>query len=125
VLLWLLAHPIAGLLASGESDLAYSAQYLRLVGLTMFGYGIVVIANAAMNARNKALWSMALSLGRVFVIYLPMAWIGVTVFGYVGVVVAAALANVIGAIAAAYAAHRTGVFSFEAARFGKARQSAA
>lgn len=124
LILWLFATPIAGLIASGDSDLAYAAQYLRIVGLTMFGYGIVVIANAAMNARDKALWSMSLSLGRVFLIYLPLAWLGVTMFGYIGVVVAAALANVIGAVAAVYATNRTDIFSKEAVNLGAVVRSA-
>jgi putative MATE family efflux protein len=100
IVLWFYATPISALLASGESDLAYAAQYLKYVGLTMFGYGIVVIANSAMNARNKALWSMSISLGRVLLIYLPLAWLGVSMFGYAGIVGAAVLANLLGALAA-------------------------
>lgn len=105
------ATPIAGLLAAGEADQAFAATYLRIVGLSMFGYGLVVIANAAMNARDKAVWSMSISLGRIFVIYLPLAWVGVTMFGYIGIVVAAALANVIGGGAAVFATQRVGVFA--------------
>jgi putative MATE family efflux protein len=108
--LMIYATPISALLASGEDDLAYAAQYLRIVGLTMFGYGIIVIANSAMNARDKALWSMSLSLGRIFVIYLPLAWIGVALMGYTGIVIAAAFANIIGAVAAVYATRKTGLF---------------
>lgn len=109
--LLLFASPIAGLLAAGEADQEYAALYLQVVGLSMFGYGLSVIANAAMNARDKALWSMSLSLGRVFVIYLPLAWIGVSVFGYVGIVAAAATANVLGGMAAVYATQRVEVFN--------------
>lgn len=119
LVLLLLATPIAGLLAAGEEDLEYAAQYLRLVGLTMFGYGFVVIANAAMNARDKALWSMSLSLGRIFVVYLPLAWIGVSVFGYFGIVGAAALANLVGAAAAVYAVHRTDLLQMRLSGFAK------
>lgn len=110
VALIIFARPISGILAAGEADLGYAAQYLQIVGLTMFGYGIVVIANAAMNARNKAVWSMSLSLGRIFVIYLPLAWGGVILFGYTGIVAAAALANLLGAAAAVYAVSRTDLF---------------
>ncbi|AEI92163.1 putative MatE efflux family protein [Roseobacter litoralis Och 149] len=107
------ATPIAGLLAASESDQEYAASYLRIVGFTLFGYGMVVIVNAAMNARDKAVWSMSLSLGRIFAVYLPLAWIGVVVFGYMGIVVAAALANLFGAAAAVFAARRTSLLSFD------------
>jgi len=123
VALMIYATPISRVLASGESDLAYAAQYLRIVGLTMFGYGILVIANAAMNARNKALWSMSLSLGRIFVIYLPLAWIGVAQFGYTGIVLAAAIANVIGAGSAVFAAQRTDLFPRSGMTFQKRESS--
>ncbi|WP_299417702.1 MATE family efflux transporter [uncultured Sulfitobacter sp.] len=112
VVLLLLAGPIAGLLASGESDQKFAADYLRIVGLSMFGYGITVIANAAMNARDKAVWSMSLSLGRIFAIYLPLAWIGVSIFGYMGIVFAAAFANIAGAAAALFATRKTDLFCF-------------
>lgn len=112
ILLVMFASPIAGVLASGQEDQEFAAQYLRVVGLTMFGDGLLVNANAAMNARNKALWSMSLSLGRNFLIYLPLAWVGVTVFDYTGIVAAAAVANVLGAAAALLACRQTGVFSF-------------
>ena len=85
------------LLASGEEDAAFAATYLRWVGATLFGYGILVVANAAMNARDKALWSMSLSLGRIFLIYLPLAWIGALTLGYGGIIAAAVLANLLAA----------------------------
>lgn len=112
LILLIFSSPIAGWLAAGEADQEYAALYLRIVGLSMFGYGLTVIANAAMNARDKALWSMSLSLGRVFLIYLPLAWIGVTIFGYIGVVAAAATANVLGGAAAVFATWQVGVFAF-------------
>nr|WP_299971145.1 MATE family efflux transporter [uncultured Roseobacter sp.] len=125
VLLLFFANPIAGLLASAEEDQEYAAQYLRVVGLTLFGYGILVIANAAMNARDKAVWSMSLSLGRIMLIYLPLAWIGVTVFGYAGIVAAAAIANISAAIASIYAANRTDLLAFGLSDFAKGKQRSA
>jgi putative MATE family efflux protein len=107
VILLVFATPIAGVLAAAEEDLAYAATYLRIIGLSMFGYGLVVIANAAMNARDRAIWSMSLSLGRIFILYLPLAWVGVAAFGYIGIVAAAALANVLGGMAAIAAARAT------------------
>ena len=107
--LMLFAEPISSTLASGEDDLAYAAQYLRFVGLTLFGYGFVVVGNAAMNARDKALWSMSLSLGRIFVVYLPLAWLGVMTLGYTGILIAAILANLLGALGAVFATRKTGL----------------
>ena len=106
----LFAGPIAGALASDAEAASYAATYLRVVGWSLFGYGILVTANAAMNARSRAGWSMGLSLSRIFVVYLPGAWAGVSLFGFAGITGAAVLANVLVAFAAVFAVHRTGLF---------------
>ncbi|UWR24135.1 MATE family efflux transporter [Sulfitobacter sp. S190] len=105
----LFADPIAGLFTSGEDDRAFAATYLRWVGASLFGYGFLVTANAAMNARDKPIWSMGLSLGRIFVIYLPLAWIGALTAGFAGIVAAAVLANVLSAWGSLVATRATGL----------------
>ena len=108
-ILALFAQPLAGIFASGEEDARYAAIYLRYVGLTLFGYGLLVVANAAMNARDKAVWSMSLSLGRIFALYLPLAWLGALTLGYPGIIAAAVAANLLGGWAAVVAARGTGL----------------
>ena len=110
------AEPLGGLLANGGDAAGYAATYLRIVGFSMFGYGFVVVTNAAMNARSKAAWSMGLSLGRIALLYLPGAWLGVMTLGYVGVTFAAVVANVVAAAAAVWAASATGLLRPQALR---------
>ncbi|MEM1100544.1 MAG: MATE family efflux transporter [Pseudomonadota bacterium] len=105
----LFGGPIAELVTGGAAGTEKAALYLRLVGWSLFGYGMLVTANAAMNARSKALYSMGISLTRVFALYLPLASIGVTLGGYTGVLVAAILANVGGAVLAWWAVGQTGL----------------
>lgn len=93
--LWAVADPLARLMTDGSEAAGFTAQYLRIVSLGFFGYGILVTANAAMNARDRALWSMSLSAGRIALIYVPLAWVGVWTLGYIGILVAALLANVL------------------------------
>lgn len=111
LVLGVFAEPLAGIFASGSEDAAYAATYLRFVGLSLFGYGLVVTANAAMNARDKAVWSMSLSLGRIFALYLPLAWVGALTMGYAGIIAAAVLANVLAGWAAVVAAKGTGLLA--------------
>ncbi|PTX56598.1 putative MATE family efflux protein [Litoreibacter ponti] len=113
VILVLFGETFAGRLANGGEAADYATQYLQIVGLSMFGYGVVVVANAAMNARDKAVWSMTLSLSRIFIIYLPLAWAGVMLFGYTGILAAAVLANVLGAWAALAATRATGLIRLD------------
>ena len=109
LVLFLFADPLALWLANGEDPAEYAALYLRVVGWSLFGYGFVVVTNAAMNARSKAAWSMGLSLARIGLVYLPGAWLGVTLMGFAGLTAAAVAANVVAAIAAVAAGYYTGL----------------
>ncbi|WP_425093491.1 MATE family efflux transporter [Tropicimonas sp. S265A] len=104
--LMMFADPIAFFIASNEAAAGYTADYLRIVGVSLFGYGILVTANAAMNARSKAVYSMSLSIARIFAIYLPLAWIGVLTVGYWGILGAAVIANIFGVVGAIYLCRR-------------------
>lgn len=101
--------PVARLMTGGDGAAPYAAQYLRVASWGFFAYGILVTANAALNARDLALWTMALTVLRVFGLYLPMVWAGMTVAGYGGLLMATVLANLLGAAAAVAACRRSGL----------------
>ncbi|MGR3513512.1 MAG: MATE family efflux transporter [Paracoccaceae bacterium] len=98
---------IAAFITEDSEAAAFTARYLQVVGWSLFGYGILVTANAAMNARSQALYSMGLSLGRIALIYVPCAWLGVWVAGYTGILAAAVLANLAAVVGAVYLARKT------------------
>lgn len=109
VVLSVFAPVIASAIASDASAAQYTREYLMFVGWSLFGYGFVVVTNAAMNARSKALHSMGLSLIRIFAMYLPLAWIGVLSLGFVGILAATIATNVIAAFLAVVAARAVGL----------------
>lgn len=109
VLLWLFATPIARSFGAGEQSIAAAASYLRVVGWSIFGFGILVCGNAALNAISRAGHAMTLSVARVLLVYVPLAWLGVWLFGYGGILAAAVLANLFGGWAILVAARATGL----------------
>ena len=113
LVLLVFAKPIATLMTGGDGAAPYTARYLRIVGWGFFGYGILVTANAAMNARDRAVWSMVLSVTRIAVVFIPFAWAGVWLLEYTGVLLAALAANVIGAWAALIATRATGLLHLD------------
>ena len=108
-----LADPIARLMTGGETAQTYMAQYLRVAAWGFFGYGMLVTANAAMNARARALWSMSLSTLRIALVFIPLAWLGVWLGGYGGILAAAVLANLAGAWGALVAARAVGLLRLD------------
>src|SRR6056297_677157 len=105
----LFADQIAGLFSEGSGARAYTAQYLRVVSWSIMGYGILVITNAAMNARSKAAYSLGLSLARIFAVYVPLAWVGMWLFEYWGILFAAVAANVFAIAGGLFCARATGL----------------
>lgn len=95
--LWLFAMPLAEAMTASGAAAGYTAQYLAVVGWSLAGYGLVIAANAALTARSRASWALGLSLTRIGVFYVPLAWAGVMLFGYAGILGAAILANAMGA----------------------------
>ena len=124
VVLMAFAYPIAALVADNKEAAEYGAQYLRFVGLSFFGYGVLITGNAAMNARDRALWSMGLSAGRIALIYMPFAWAGVLIFGYTGILAAAIAANVLGAWGAVVACRVVGLLATDAPGVGRPARAA-
>lgn len=109
VLMALFAGPLAGFVTDGTGAQKYAATYLRVASWGFFAYGVLITANAAMNARDRALWSMGLSGLRIAVLYVPLTWLGVMVAGYSGLLIGIIMANVLGAWAALIAVRSTGL----------------
>lgn len=94
------AHPIARIMTDGDDSARFAALFLQISGWGFFAYGIVITANAAMNARGKALYSMGISLFRIFALTVPLAWLGVWLLDYTGILIGMLAANVLGAFCA-------------------------
>ncbi|MEM6901778.1 MAG: MATE family efflux transporter [Pseudomonadota bacterium] len=108
-ILLVFAEPIAGLIAKGDEPIRHAALYLQIVGFGLFGYGVLVVGNAANNARDKAVFSLGTSVSRIALVYIPAALLGQLLLGYFGIVIAALVANLVGAYFAVIACRSTGL----------------
>ncbi|HEY9040479.1 MAG TPA: MATE family efflux transporter [Roseovarius sp.] len=109
VFLALFAGPVAALMTSGSEAQGYTVTYLRIASWGYLGFGIVITSNAAMNARDRALWSMSLSGTRIFALFVPLTWLGVRVAGFAGMVIGALAANLVSAWLALIAVRSVGL----------------
>ncbi|MEM9838932.1 MAG: MATE family efflux transporter [Pseudomonadota bacterium] len=56
-----------------------SISYLTFVGLTLGGYGVVITASAALNAIDKAVAGLLITVLRSFVLYVPLTLAAVAI----------------------------------------------
>lgn len=93
IVLGLLGAEIASLFGGHQEVVNITAAYFMIVPISYGAYGLVMAVNAAFNGLGRPWPAMIISSGRVFYIYLPLAWIGQHWFGITGIFVATAAAN--------------------------------
>jgi len=106
---------IAALLAAGSGFLpalfsdsmdvvGVARSFLLIAPLGYGAYGMVMVMNASFNGLGQPLPGVAVSVGRMLLLYVPLALAGMAVFGAIGIFAAYALANgVAGTVAYAWA----------------------
>ncbi|MFG6100208.1 MATE family efflux transporter [Leptothoe sp. ISB3NOV94-8A] len=78
----------------GNPDVISSANiYLTLVPISYGALGIVLTASSASNALGKPAPAMGMSLSRLLLFYIPLAYLGSQLFGIAGIFGAACLSN--------------------------------
>lgn len=92
---WAFGRLIAGAFASESSVADEAARYLWIVPVSLWGYGIAIIAAGAFNALGKPLIGLGYSLARTALFYVPLVWIASRLDGSTTVYAAIAAANVL------------------------------
>lgn len=95
ILVALLAHPIANLFSNDEAVIQYIVIFLYLVPFAYGALGIVIILANALNAYNRAGSSLLLNIARLFLIMLPMVWLGKELLGVTGVFAAISIGHIL------------------------------
>jgi putative MATE family efflux protein len=104
VLLAGLGNLIPMLFSENPNVTGVATQFLYIVPISYGAYGVVMIMNASFNGMGKPMPAVHISLARMVLIYLPLAFVGNRYFGVTGIFVAYAIANIItGIIAFAWA----------------------
>ena len=95
VLMWLVGEPLAALFNDASEIVTVAKTFLWIVPISYGAAGMVMTANAAFNGIGSPLPAVIISTMRMAIIYVPLAWIGGKLFGYVGIFAAYAIANFI------------------------------
>jgi Na+-driven multidrug efflux pump len=95
-------------LFSGSDEVIHVASLYLLIAPIGYGtYGMVMVMNASFNGLGHPMPAVGISLGRIAVLYLPLAFAGMLLFDIKGIFAAAALANIVSGVVAYAWAKRT------------------
>lgn len=104
LILALSAEWVPALFSDNPSVTEVSTLFLYIVPISYGAYGMVMIMNAAFNGMGKPMPAVHISVARMAVIYVPIAFVANHFFGMAGIFAAYAIANVAtGIIAYAWA----------------------
>lgn len=93
LLLGFFGPAMAGLFDDDPAVIAIAQDYLLIVPFSYGLYGAVMVAGAGFNALGRPLSSTFLTLLRMIILYIPLAYIAGQIYGIVGIFAAAAIAN--------------------------------
>lgn len=87
------APQLATIFDRNPEVIAVASLYLRLVPISYAGYGIILVSSSTFNALGKPIPPVIMTLMRMLVLYVPLAYLGSLLLGVPGVFGAACLAN--------------------------------
>jgi putative MATE family efflux protein len=102
VVVGLSAVPLARLFSESADAVAVAALYLWIVPISYGAAGIVMLVNAAFNGLGQPLPATTISVTRMVVVYIPLAFVGRALFDMPGIFAAYAASNVLVGAGAAY-----------------------
>ncbi len=92
-LLALSAPQLTGLFNGDPEVITIATRYLWIVPISYGGAGIIQVASSAFNALGKPMPSVVMTVVRMGVLYVPLAYVGANWVGISGVFVAACVSN--------------------------------
>ncbi len=95
ILLFLFRHTISSQFDENPEVILVSASYLLIVPFSYGTWGVLMMCSAIFNSLGKPISSTIMSVVRMFVIYVPLAYLGKYLFGFMGIFAAAGISNLL------------------------------
>ncbi len=91
----LLSGVVPGLFSDNPAVTDVTRLFLWVAPISYGAYGVVMVVNAAFNGLGNPMPGVAISVTRILVLYVPLAFLGKALFGIVGIFGAYAIANIL------------------------------
>ena len=115
VMLALLSGFLPTLFSDSEAVVSVTRLFLLIAPISYGAYGIVMVVNAAFNGLGNPMPGVVISVTRIVILYVPLAVLGMRLYGITGIFAAYAVANIVSGIIGYYwaktNAHRLCEFS--------------
>ncbi|MCP4299626.1 MAG: MATE family efflux transporter [Gammaproteobacteria bacterium] len=95
LVLALLSGFLPSLFSSSEEVIGVTRMFLWIAPISYGAYGIVMVVNAAFNGLGNPMPGVVISVTRILVLYVPLAILGMRLYGIAGIFFAYAAANII------------------------------
>jgi Na+-driven multidrug efflux pump len=95
VLLALFSEFLPTLFSDNEAVVSVTRMFLWIAPVSYGAYGIVMVVNAAFNGLGNPMPGVVISVTRIVVLYVPLAIIGMRLYGISGIFLAYAAANIV------------------------------
>ncbi len=95
IVLWILAKPMVGLFSELPEVITVATDYLWIVPISYGCAGVVMVISATFNGMGKPLPATSISVLRVLILYLPLAYLGSYLYGIKGIFIAYATVNIL------------------------------
>lgn len=107
VVLWFAGAPLAALFNDAPGVVSTAAAYLSIVPVTLGAFGVMLVCAAAFNALGKPMPATTLTFAKLFLAYIPLAWLFSRAVGLLGIFWANAIVHVLFGIVASIWVKRT------------------
>ncbi|MDH3620321.1 MAG: MATE family efflux transporter [Gammaproteobacteria bacterium] len=94
----LLSGVLPGLFSNNPAVTDVTRVFLWIAPISYGTYGIVMVVNAAFNGLGNPMPGVVISVTRILVLYVPLAFLGKALFGMVGIFAAYAVANILSGV---------------------------
>ena len=105
ILLWgvmaVLARPIAALFNQEPAVVSVAVSYFRIVPIGAAFSALVALTGSVLNAMLKPRTAAVLMMLQMFILYIPLSFLGSRLFGLAGIFWASAVANILTGLVAA------------------------
>ncbi len=94
----LLSDVLPGLFSSNDDVTSITRLFLLIAPISYGAYGIVMVVNAAFNGLGNPMPGVVISVTRIVALYVPLAALGMMLYGAAGIFAAYAVANALSGV---------------------------